>query len=600
MDKPVRVEANDRQEALQKAREETGWKHDDSQIYVKLIEKKRGIFGFKKDSIYEVGLKEDLNGINRLKDEISVDGSYRIKVAENGIMLKVAPPEGDGKPVSYLKVKEALEQKDITEVDWQKVEETVTETTGEYVKIADRIPELDRDGELRINISDDRMKGFLTYLPARGGKDLSLAETKEAVKEAGIVYGLREEKLEQLAGRPQEVEDLLIAEGQEPVPGKDGRLVYHFEENQDSIGTEREDGSIDFYDLGIVTNVKPGDVLVTVEEPEPGIPGTDVTGRKVKPGVLKSHSLPPGKNTEARDEKTLVAKIEGQIVKKRNRLDILPLYKVKGNVDLTTGNINFVGSVQINGDILEGFKVKAGGNIEVRGNVSAAQVESGGDIIVYKGVIGKGKGKVKARGDIRIKFVENGDINAGNNILIAEAAMHSQLNAGDKIIINGRKGLLVGGTTRAGREVEANLIGSSLGTKTIVEVGINPEVKKKISKNEKELQERQNNRLKAIKALNLLNKIKNELGGLPPDKQKMYDKLQKSNQKLEELIEQNQNRLEELQEKVDKMTQGRIKVNKSIFPGVKLVIGKSQCTLNKKKHHSVFIEDYGEVRQLTL
>ena len=40
--------------------------------------------------------------------------------------------------------------------------------------------------------------------------------------------------------------------------------------------------------------------------------------------------------------------------------------------------------------------------------------------------------------------------------------MHSQLYAGKKIIIEGKKGLLAGGSSRAGEELKARVIGSPL------------------------------------------------------------------------------------------------------------------------------------------
>lgn len=58
--------------------------------------------------------------------------------------------------------------------------------------------------------------------------------------------------------------------------------------------------------------------------------------------------------------------------------------------------------------------------------------------------------------------------------------MHSKLFAGENITVNEKKGLLVGGIARAGKKIEANIVGSSLATLTYLEAGVDPELKNKV------------------------------------------------------------------------------------------------------------------------
>ena len=55
---------------------------------------------------------------------------------------------------------------------------------------------------------------------------------------------------------------------------------------------------------------------------------------------------------------------------------------------MASGNIQFDGSVVIQGDVAKGMSVKATGDIEVAGIVEMASLEAGGNITVKSGVIG--------------------------------------------------------------------------------------------------------------------------------------------------------------------------------------------------------------------
>ena len=60
-----------------------------------------------------------------------------------------------------------------------------------------------------------------------------------------------------------------------------------------------------------------------------------------------------------------------------------------------------------------------------------------------------------------------------------EIIMNCDVSANSIIRINGRKGLINGGTLRAGTGIEAENIGTEMGTFTRLEVGIDPSKKKK-------------------------------------------------------------------------------------------------------------------------
>ena len=82
-------------------------------------------------------------------------------------------------------------------------------------------------------------------------------------------------------------------------------------------------------------------------------------------------------------------------------IEVVNTYVVNGDVDYSTGNIQFNGNVVINGTVPDGFEVKAEGDIVVMKIAESARLEAGRDIIIKGGVQGKGKGLVSAGRDIR-------------------------------------------------------------------------------------------------------------------------------------------------------------------------------------------------------
>ena len=613
MGKKLVIQAEDKSTAIEKAKKELIRKlnisdddFDNENLDLISEEENKGLFGmFKKDNTYKFIYNDPLDTkeleaeIEDLEYDIKIDGEFEISIDDDGVKLKVVPPGKSGDSVTYSQVKNKLESLEIVEVNWEKVQKELNEPSEEWRVIAPRKPELDQDAEIEFDISQDKLEAFVTYKPAIGGKRFNFDEAISKAKSAGITNGLNEDELKNIIDNNEMVENELIANGKEPVPGKDAKLIYHFVTDENNVGTKREDGSIDFYDLGQIANVKPGDALVTKEESEPGEPGMSVLGDEIPAPKPKDCELPSGKNVEKKDNK-LLSEIEGQAVKDGKRVHVLPIHEVNGDVDLSVGNIDFIGNVLIKGDVKEGFKIKAEGNIEVKGRVSAADLIAGNEVIVHSGFIGKDKAKIRADGDIKVKFIENGSLNSGSSIYITEASMHSNLVAGESIYVAEGKGLLVGGEAKAASKIEANVIGSTLATRTVLEVGIDPELKEEMRSIKEQIEEAKSNILKSNKAIKMLDKLKKAHGELPQDKELMYYRLKKTEKNLNKTIKEKRSRLEELELKIEKVSKGKITVNKSIYPGTKLIIGKAQYNVQDEMRVSAFVEDKGEVRQIPL
>ncbi|MEJ6950239.1 DUF342 domain-containing protein [Natronospora cellulosivora (SeqCode)] len=612
MKKVVDIEARDKKEALELAKIELSKvleqdEIDLSNVSIDLIKKKKRLLLFNsKKNIYKVSYedtisKEDEKFLDLAMDSIDIDGELAIKLVDDGIFIKITEAQGKGKKITYSNVKALIDEKEIVEVDWHSVKEIIENAEDKWELIAPRKKELDRDAEINIQVSDDKLKAYLSYIPSLGGKEINLRDLNEFLSENGISVGIKEEKLNKIIENKEKAEGVLIAEGIEPVPGKDAQLIYHFEEKKESIGTEREDGSIDYFDLALITNVQPGDVLLTKKDSEAGKAGKAVTGEEIKPAIPKDVKILKGKNTELKDEYTLIAKEAGQVVlNERGNVEVLPVYEVRGDVDLSTGNIDFVGNVKVNGNVTEGFKIRADGNVEVRGNVSIADIEAGGNVVVSHGFVGKNKSSIKAKGDVKIKFVENATVKSEKSIYVSDAVMHSKLTAADSIEVIKKKGLLVGGVVKAGKKIIANTIGSALATTTHLEAGVDPEIRNKINNLKEEIKKDSNNLTKSTKALKILEKLKESNNGLPEEKVIMYYQLQKTVKQLQSMKDEKENNISALKEKLKISENGFVQAKKKLYPGVKIIIGNSQLNIYNETAASKFLEQEGEITQLNL
>jgi uncharacterized protein (DUF342 family) len=112
----------------------------------------------------------------------------------------------------------------------------------------------------------------------------------------------------------------------------------------------------------------------------------DVLGQPIFPKPGKDMPMPLGKNVYA-DGNRIRAAIAGQLQLVNNKLHVSPVIEIKGDVDLSTGNVEFVGNVVVRGSVQSGFTVKADGNVEIFGSVSGGTVE-GANIVIRMGIQG--------------------------------------------------------------------------------------------------------------------------------------------------------------------------------------------------------------------
>jgi hypothetical protein len=253
------------------------------------------------------------------------------------------------------------------------------------------------DASINIKIDDDEMNATAEIISAQGGKHLSAKAILNAAQQAGVKKGFSKEhliKLAQLAARelPNNQVNMQIATGKPAINGKDAFIKPLVESAQARILRPKklDDGSVDMRDLGDISCVKVGDSLVEKIPLTQGIKGYTVLASPLIPIPGNDIELAIGEGTSiSPDNKNLLVSNRVGLPKViNNGMEVDEVYKIK-EVNISTGNINFTGSVIIDGDVNEGMKVIASGDITVGGFVESASLESGGDITISGGIIGR-------------------------------------------------------------------------------------------------------------------------------------------------------------------------------------------------------------------
>ena len=345
-----------------------------------------------------------------------------------------------------------------------------------------------------VYVSSDNMYAWVMVFPPTGwGKELTKDLLFEALEKKKVTYGLDQEVFENLPEDYNRYFHLfLIAKGSKAANGDNGYLVDYFLRHVERLPEMDEFGNVNYMSLGAEQNVKQGDLICEAIPPTEGIAGRTVLNQELRCKNGKSVSIPKGKNTElSEDGNKLIASIDGRVEFSGRYFSVKPLLEIPGNVDYSTGNINFIGDVLIKGDVCSGFSVRAMGDIKVCGVVESCEIEAGGDLIVVKGIVGNMETIVRSQHNIYSKYLVNSIVHARKNVHTDSIRYSNVYSDGEVEVCSGR-GLIVGGQIRAAQGIEAKIVGSVYESPTSIVLGGQPYTsfeKQILSQNIKEMKE---------------------------------------------------------------------------------------------------------------
>lgn len=339
--------------------------------------------------------------------------------------------------------------------------------------------------QMEVRVTEDGMKAYVK-LPHVSERRYTAGEIVKALMDYNVVYGLNQDVISQLAKGERYDEEVLVAEGTAMQNGEDGYYEYMFKTDIPTIPNILPDGSVDYRNVQFFEYVAAGDTVAVYHPATAGTSGYTVAGRVLpaKHGLEKQ--VLTGKYIHAdADNVTYVADENGKIELKDYEIVISNVLEVD-EVNYSTGNVQFGGSVHIKGNVTTGMVVDAGEDIVIDGNVEGATIRCGRNLLLRRGVLGGGMCQIRAEGTVTGKFFENANIYAVGDIT-GNYALNCNIFSGGQVSISGKRGVVLGGSMHAMRGLSVQNIGNHAEVATYISLGITREMVEQRKKLEEHL-----------------------------------------------------------------------------------------------------------------
>lgn len=326
---------------------------------------------------------------------------------------------------------------------------------------------------IQVLISEDCMECQICLDKPEDNEEIyEVGDIVEFLISKGVVFGIDERKIQKILEEGVYDTYVTVAVGEKAIEGRDGYYSYTFDTNPNKKPRLREDGTVDYLNLNLFQTVSKGDLIARYFAKIDGEDGTNVLGQKIV--VKKGKHLSPlrGKGFfTSEDCMEYYALYDGKVEVTNGCINVTQTSMLPGNVDLNSGNLDVKGDLDIMGNVITGMVVKASGNVTIGGLVEGASIIAGKNVLIKGGILGGGRAKVVAGGNIFAQFIENAIIESGDCVQ-ANSVVNSIVTAYNDINIFGKTSSIIGGSLKANRMVRTRCIGSIGQITTRINVGM--------------------------------------------------------------------------------------------------------------------------------
>lgn len=524
---------------------------------------------------------------------------FKLFMSDNGVTMRVYPPQNGGEKLNIDEILDYLRREKVDGIDIKAINDAINAKDVMDVKIsAARAYEIGERMDLKV--TPDKMYAIVRfYAPSGNGERMSESDIYEELRQKRVVNGYIDIAIKKHIENPEYCKSMIFAKGTAAINGHDAVIDYKFNVDRTAKPKLNEDGTVDFHQLDNISHVKKGDLLAVLTPADMGIPGEDVFGGHIAPVKVKKLILKHGNNIEvSEDGLEMYSMVDGHVTLEDDRVFVSDNYNVPADVDTSTGDISYNGSVTVMGNVRTGFSLKAEGNVEIFGVVEGAEIEAGGDVILHRGIQGMAKGVIKAGGNVISKFIESAKIVA-EGYIETDSVLHSDISAKGDIYVRGRNGSIIGGNTRSSILIEAATIGSPMGTTTSIEVGTDPAVKDRVAYLRETISKKSEEKEKLDQVLLVLRK-KKEMGVLEEEKIPLIASTTKTVIQLDSDIKIMTKEYDSLMGELETNKAAVIKVKKDIFPGTKVTISEDYILIHEKNCHCMYKKERGEIKAFVM
>ncbi|MFT5726509.1 MAG: hypothetical protein ACI8PB_000630 [Desulforhopalus sp.] len=330
-----------------------------------------------------------------------------------------------------------------------------------------------------VNIADDKMLATLTlYPPIEGIPEISFNDILAICNEHEMCCGIDEviirETIRQVYQFKQSKVNIPIARGLLPVNGNDAYLRFEVEIGP-LPGKILQDGSIDWRERKMFVGIDKDELIATKVPLTQGTPGTDIHSLPIlqKPG--KDIKVKVAGDVQYNEESRQILAICSGVLSIVNGTDVKVSAKqtIDGDVDFSVGNIESNDGLEIKGDVKPGFTVSCKGDLSIGGNIQNAIIHARGNSKIASGLMGE-HSSLLTDGDLKISFVERGQIKSGGNVIISKGAYYAQVSSQQGILCH-PDSKIVGGIFCCGQDFIGGIVGSDNATPIRVVAGVDPE-----------------------------------------------------------------------------------------------------------------------------
>ncbi|MCR5846531.1 MAG: FapA family protein [Lachnospiraceae bacterium] len=524
---------------------------------------------------------------------------FQLEMTPQGTVLHIFKQTYGGNSLNVNELAEYLNKKGI-KFDLADLNKKIMQISDKGSIVLDDVKRYPEREMVVVNISADKMQAVCRfYPPSVGGNLLSREDIVNDLKSAKVIYGIDVDTINAFIENREYCTDLVLAKGKEVRHGTDASIEYFFNTDLRAKPTLKEDGSVDFFNLNAVNHIKKGDLLAKLTREDPGEKGIDVMNNFVKPRDVKKLMLKYGRHVLLNEDNTMAySEVSGHVMLVEGKIFVSDVFQVE-NVDASTGDIIYDGSVKINGNVNSNFSVSATGNIEIAGVVEGAKVHADGNITIARGINGMGKSDISAGGNIISKYVENARLSAGGYIQ-TETIMHSTVSAKNEVIVDGKKGNISGSFVSARDTITVNNLGSAMGSDTVVQLGIDPQMKERMDFLNKEIENANKNLAQILPVLDAFKQKLAKGVKIPPETVKNIKDMSEVASKLMTSREEYTDELDEIKDTLMTESKSQVIVKNVIYAGTRICINDLQMTVKSDCRFCKFFKDKGDIRMSSL
>lgn len=450
-----------------------------------------------------------------------------------------------------------------------------------------------------VKIEKEGMEAWLYLYEPIDAEAYDKREIIKFLKDNNIKYGYIESNIAAICKKKIYEREIRVAKGNPGVEGHSGYYEYFFETDMEKLKRPNvlANGSVDYKSVNLIQNVNYGDLVAKYHPASKGENGMDVTGTILKAPDVRELLPLAGKGVE-RSEKhpnEYYAALNGRIEydKDTGKVSIIDVHYVNGDADLANNPlIEFNGDIVIQGSVESGVIIRAGRSLSIDGVVEAADLEAGGDIVIKRGVLANSTGRIVSHGgDVIADFIEHGNVLAKGKVQ-ANVIMNSTIVTDGKVMLEGRKGYIMGGYVHALAGIKAVSVGNDAEIKTKLHVGCEPKYfEEKIALNKKidELEEELGNVIDDIKAILKIKQVKE----LAESQAKQLARLKAEKDKMDVQRKELKKQLSQM-ESIEAVAKGAsIRIEGNIYRGTTIAIDSHEIYLDRDTSYTEYINKNG-------